>query len=228
MASTENALKLGKGSTFVKSQLRYLRQEDDTWEADFRALPKPITQMETHYIGMVIVPPDGFILAMFEIEQSTTVNDLAKLLADAMRRPLVNRDHRPRIIHLRGKKKWEPLLPSLKQLDIEVDEKEKLPAIEKEFKQFLSHLKKARSASKVKPTTEQQKWAKSFPAVAKWVKGFGHIEIGDQQGFGFIVRAIDYGGVVFEDDRPDTLIEAMATLEKELAKWFKDEKIDIE
>ncbi len=27
------------------------------------------------------------------------------------------------------------------------------------------------------------------------------------------VRAIDSGGVVFEDDKPDTLVEAMAALE---------------
>ena len=32
-----------------------------------------------------------------------------------------------------------------------------------------------------------------------------HIEIGDQEGFGFTVRALDYGGVVFEDDKPRTL-----------------------
>lgn len=30
----------------------------------------------------------------------------------------------------------------------------------------------------------------------------GHIEIGDQEWFGFIVRAIDYGELIFEDDKP--------------------------
>jgi hypothetical protein len=45
--------------------------------------------------------------------------------------------------------------------------------------------------------------------------GYGHIEIGDQESFGFVVRALDYGGLVFEDDKADTLAEAMAVLEKD-------------
>jgi hypothetical protein len=39
-------------------------------------------------------------------------------------------------------------------------------------------------------------------------------------------RAIDYGGVVFEDDKPDTLAEALAVLEKGLADWFKEQGIE--
>lgn len=57
----------------------------------------------------------------------------------------------------------------------------------------------------------------------RWLSGYGHIEIGDQEGFGFVVRAIDYGGVVFEDDHPTTLAEAMAALEKGLAEWFEEQ-----
>ena len=62
-----------------------------------------------------------------------------------------------------------------------------------------------------------------FPAIAKWVNGgYGHIEIGDQEGLGFIARALDYGGLVFEDEKPRTLAESMAVLEKELARWFEE------
>jgi hypothetical protein len=70
--------------------------------------------------------------------------------------------------------------------------------------------------------------AEQFPAVAKWVQGYGHIEIGDQEGFGFVVRALDYGGLVFEDDNPRTLAEAMAALEKGLTKWFEEQGIEVE
>jgi hypothetical protein len=59
---------------------------------------------------------------------------------------------------------------------------------------------------------------KAYPAIAKWVQEYGHIEIGAQQGMGFVVRALDYGGVVFEDETPRTLAEAMAALEKGLAR----------
>jgi hypothetical protein len=43
-----------------------------------------------------------------------------------------------------------------------------------------------------------------------------------------VVRALDYGGLVFEDDKPDTLAEALAALEKGLNKWFDEQGIDLE
>jgi hypothetical protein len=44
--------------------------------------------------------------------------------------------------------------------------------------------------------------------------------LGEQEMFGFIVRALGDGGLAYEDDKPSTLAEAMAALEKALVKWF--------
>lgn len=57
-----------------------------------------------------------------------------------------------------------------------------------------------------------------FPALAHFVRDGGHIEIGDQEGFGFVARALDYGGVVFESRKVSTLAQAMTALEKGLAR----------
>ena len=57
---------------------------------------------------------------------------------------------------------------------------------------------------------------------------YGHIEIGDQEILGFVARALDYGGLAFEDDRPDTLAEAVAALEKGLKKWFEEQGVEVE
>jgi hypothetical protein len=38
--------------------------------------------------------------------------------------------------------------------------------------------------------------------------------------FGFVAGALDDGGLAFEDDRPDTLSEALASLERDLAEYF--------
>jgi hypothetical protein len=46
--------------------------------------------------------------------------------------------------------------------------------------------------------------------------------------FGFVARALDYGNLAFEDDRPDTLAEALAALEKGLRKWFDEQGIDLD
>jgi hypothetical protein len=132
---------------------------------------------------------------------------MATLLAQAMRRPLAGKSHRPRRIHVRGHPQWRELFPHLDELGIRV-------AVHR--------------VGMVKPTAEQRSVETLFPAVAQWVWGYGHIEIGDQEMFGYISRAVDDGGVVFEDDRPDTLAEAMAALEKGLAGWFKEQGIDID
>ena len=55
--------------------------------------------------------------------------------------------------------------------------------------------------------------------------GHGHVEVGDQEGLGFVVRATDHGGVVFADHTPTTLAGAMADLEKGLADYLKREGI---
>ena len=97
---------------------------------------------------------------------------------------------------------------------------QELPRIEEAYKEHLRRLDEAHRVGMVKPTAEQLEVERLFPAVAQWVRD-GHIEIGDQEGFGFVVRALDYGGVVFEDNKADSLAEALAALEKGLAKWFK-------
>jgi hypothetical protein len=66
-----------------------------------------------------------------------------------------------------------------------------------------------------------------FPAIARYVRGSGYIEIGDQEGSGFVVRAIGYGGLDFEDDTPETLAEALAALEKGLVEYYGREGIEL-
>ena len=69
----------------------------------------------------------------------------------------------------------------------------------------------AKKITKKSPDTAIER---SFPAIAEFVRTQGWIEIGDQEGFGFIVRALDYGGLVYESRKPRTLAEAMKTLER--------------
>ena len=227
MAREEEKLKLGKGAAFEKGRLKRLRQEDETWEADFQALPKPITQSETHYLGMVVAP-DGSFLADSHVEGRPTVNDMATLLAQAMRRPLTGKAHRPRRLHVRGHHQWRELFPHLDELGIKVAVHRELPKVQQAYQDYLRQMRDAHRVGMVKPTAEQQSVEKLFPAIAQWVRGYGHIEIGDQEMFGFVARALDYGNLAFEDDKPDTLAEAMAALERGLAKWFKEQVVEVE
>src|SRR5262245_1960455 len=78
----------------------------------------------------------------------------------------------------------------------------------------------------VRPTAEQQGVEQLFPAIAQWVRGYTHIEMGDQEMLGFVARALDYGGQVFEDDRPDTLGEALAPLERDRSRVERDKRTE--
>lgn len=119
----DDKLKLGKSSTFfVKSQLKRLRQEDDIWEADFFPIPQ-----QSLWIGLVISHNDDFVLSHQTIEEPPTVNHLTGLLAEAMRRPLVEFAHRPRTLYIRERPEWVELLPHLKQVGIQVEYQNKLP-----------------------------------------------------------------------------------------------------
>jgi hypothetical protein len=112
-------------------------------------------------------------------------------------------------------------------LGIEVVIKTDLPKVEEACAEFLAQVKEARSVGTVKVNAEQDNVEKLFPAIARYVRGYGYIEIGDQESFGFVARAIGYGGVDFEDDTPDTLAEAMAVLEMGLARWFQEQGVEI-
>jgi len=72
--------------------------------------------------------------------------------------------------------------------------------------------------SKAEPAIEE-----AFPNLAKWVRGYGWIEIGEQEQFGFVAKALDQGGLIFEDDQCNTLAEAMMSMEMALSAWFKEQ-----
>jgi hypothetical protein len=80
----------------------------------------------------------------------------------------------------------------------------------------------------IKPTEEQAKVETMFPAIAKYFRGYGYIETGDQESFGFVVRAPGYGDLVFEDDTPETLAEAMTVLEAGLSTWFEKQGVELD
>ncbi len=224
MARDEERLQLGKGAAFAKTHLMRLRQDEDTREADFQALPEPVTQSRTDYRGMAVAH-DGSLLGESLVEGRPTVNDMATLLAHAVRRPLTGQAHRPRRVHVRGHPQWKELFAHLTELGVEVAVRRELPGVQAAYQGYLKQRREAHRAGMLKPTGAQTDVEKAFPATAEWVRGYGHIEIGDQEGFGFVVRAIDCGGVVFEDDKADTLAAAMAALEEGLAEHFEREGI---
>src|SRR6516225_6002512 len=143
MPREEEKLKLGKGAAFVKGRFKRLRQEDETWEADFQALPKPITQSQSHYRGMVVAP-DGSLLADSRVGGRPTANDMATLLAQAMRRPLTGRAHRPRRIHVRGHPQWRELFLRLEELGIAVSVRQELPKVKEAYENYLRQMREAR------------------------------------------------------------------------------------
>ncbi len=229
MARQKEKLKLGEGAAFDPARLKELPQENETWEADFEALPKPPTQKERHFLGMVVSKKCRRILAEMEVKGNPSINDMATMLANAMLSPLSGDAHRPTRIYARYYTPWDDVYPHLKEIGIKVSDHREFPWIYLFFHERLRQMREMRSPGRVEPTAEQAKVAEMFPALSKFVENFGFIEIGDPDGCGFNVTAEDYEGVrVFEDDNLSTLVEAMSALEKELSMWFKDEGIRVE
>ena len=109
-------------------------------------LPKPKGQTEAHYLGLVVALPRGNPLVCFPlVEYNPNVNDLADLLADAMRRPMTESAHRPRQILLRDNPRWDELFSHLSQLGIEVSIQNELPKVEEVYEDFLRQMRRARS-----------------------------------------------------------------------------------
>jgi hypothetical protein len=127
----DGCLKLGKGVAFVKTKLRQLPQSEDLWEADFQQCPD-----EEVWLGLVVSQTNHFVLADLMIEHDPTVNDLADLLAKAMKRPMEEYAHRPSRILLRNIPTWTELLRHLKELGIDVSLQNDLPRAEEELKIF--------------------------------------------------------------------------------------------
>jgi hypothetical protein len=224
----EERLKLGKGAAFDKSRLKRLSQRDETWEVDFRALPKPIDQSVTEYRGMVVTKEGGSLRFESHVHGRPSVNDLATLVAHAMRRPLVGKAHRPRLVRVRGHHQWRELFPHLAEIGVgvEVSIKRGLPVIEKAYDEHLRRMREEHRVGMVEPSAEQVEAAALFPAIDRWVTHHGYIEIGVQELFGFVARALHEGGTQVEDDRADTLAEALAALEKGLVEYFERERIE--
>jgi Domain of unknown function (DUF6930) len=142
----DERLRLGKGASFfVKARLRRLRQEDDTWEADFFPIPCSGPEHGGMWWGIVLGHSHENVLAQRTVEEPPTVNDLANLLAEAMRRPLAGFSHRPRTLYLRARQEWAELLPHLKQIGIQVVSQDTLPKWDRNFGDLQAKVGRARA-----------------------------------------------------------------------------------
>jgi hypothetical protein len=76
------------------------------------------------------VAPDGSLLADSHVEDRPTVNDMASLLASAMRRPLAGKTRRPRTWTRRGHPQWRELFGDLAEIGIEATVEQEVAGIE--------------------------------------------------------------------------------------------------
>ena len=220
MKEYHNRLNLGKGSAFVKSRLGRLPTTDEVWEADIQPMSVWGWDARHHgelWLGMVMTQIENFHLALLASEAAPGINDLATLLASAMERAYVKGKRRPTRIVLRSNPQWEDLIPHLKQLKIEVITQQELPLWDDAAEAYVQRMKASRLGREVPMITVQPELDIAF-GVGRWVKTSGRIEIGVEEGQGFVVRAVDHGKgrVVFEDMHTENLDDALVALERGL------------
>jgi hypothetical protein len=120
------------------------------------------------------------------------------------------------------------LFRHLHELGIGTSVHEEVPKVEEVYEAFLRQMRKASPGPIIMVSPGRGHLAEQYPAVARWVRGHGRIEVGHHEGVGLVVRALDSGGLVFEDNQAGTLTEALAALEKGLARWFEGQGIEVE
>ena len=162
VARKKEKLKLGEGAAFDPARLKELPQENETWEADFEALPKPPTQNERHFLGMVVSKKGRCILAEMQVSRPS-INDMATMLANAMLSPLSGDAHRPSRIYARYYTPWDDVYPHLKEIGIKVSAHREFPWIYLFFHERLRQMREMRSPGKVEPTAEQAKAGRDVP-----------------------------------------------------------------
>ena len=105
----------------------------------------------------------------------------------------------------------------LKELGVEVTLRDDLPELEEVYLDFLREMRRAGGGPIIMLSPRPADPGRQFPALAMWVQEGGWIEVGRQKEAGFVARALDDGGVVFENNSSTTLAEALAALEEGLA-----------
>src|SRR4051794_26663026 len=221
MNDDHDRLILGKGSSFVKSRLSRLPRTDEVWEADIRPMSVSGWDARRHgelWLGMVLTRLEDFHLALQAHEDAPTVNDLANLLARAMERPWVMGARRPARLRLRDDPQWQELIPHLTHLKIEVETQGELPLWDAAAANYVRKLKATQIGRDVPLITVPQEFDEAFPALVRWVKTQGRIEIGVEGGQGFVARALDDGGMVFEGKGDKSVGEALTALQRRIAQ----------
>jgi hypothetical protein len=104
-----------------------------------------------------------------------------------MRRPLTGSPRRPEHIHFRANPRWDELFPHLKELGIEVSLQDDLPEREEVYLDFRRQMRKGGSGPIIMLSPRPAAVGRPFPAIDRWVRGSGWIEVGRRKEAGFIV-----------------------------------------
>ena len=90
-------------------------------------------------------------------------------------------------------------------------------------------LSRKRGGPRTDQIDEQQEpdFASAYPSIAKWVNGYGWIEMGDdlpgipQHSF---IRALDEGGLIWAGEATyPTVNDALRALDQALGTWIREE-----
>ena len=108
--------------------------------------------------------------------------------------------------------------PPSQATQVEVITQQELPLWDDAAAAYVRRLRATLRGREVPILTVLPKLDEAFPAVSCWVKSMGRIEIGVEEGQGFVVRAVDHGKgrVVFEDMHIESLDDALIALERGL------------
>jgi len=119
MAAWKDHWPLARRWAFLKPRLLRLPQKAHGMEVDFCPLPDNVCDEHGLWLGLVVDHGLGLILMTSILDEPPIVQDLLKILSEAMECPLPSGRFRPEVVFLRDNPEWEQLFPHLGHVGIE-------------------------------------------------------------------------------------------------------------
>ena len=119
MAAWKDHWPLARRWAFVKPRLLRLPQKSHGMGVDFCPLPDNVCDEHGLWLGLVVDHGLGLILMTSILDEPPIVQDLLKILSEAMECPLPSGRFRPEVVFLRDNPEWEQLFPHLGHVGIE-------------------------------------------------------------------------------------------------------------
>jgi tetratricopeptide (TPR) repeat protein len=161
-------------SALERARLRRLPGEFDVWQVGFRQVPKWLESEGQRVIPWVLLAvsrTSDLVLSTTILPQDPTAEDLWRLVAQAIHRPVAGDPHRPVQIEVRPDARWEALRAHLDELGVDLQDAEELDLLDDRLEDLTEYLLKDEPPGLLEmPRVRPEQVGRLFQAAAEYYR----------------------------------------------------------